>query len=284
MIVYLLGLLSPFAFGLGTVLQQRGTLETAASEGDLRFLAQIVRKPVWLAGGLVTVCGFGLQAAALHYGSLALVQSLQTLSLVFALPLGVLLSGQRIDRRSAVGAGTTVVGLAVFTALGQPGGGIPAPRGANWLISGAIAAAIVVLLSWLALRRRGASAAALFGTTSGVCFAVQLAATKLVATQVDQGIPAVLSSWAVYALIVSAVIGFVLQQASLKTGSLAPAMASLNAATLVVSVAFALLVFEEKVSAGEGRVVPAVVGLAMAVLGVVLLAFGRHQHSRLVLK
>jgi drug/metabolite transporter (DMT)-like permease len=197
MIVYLLGLLSPFAFGLGTVLQQRGTLETAASEGDLRFLGQIVRKPVWLIGGLVTVCGFGLQAAALHYGSLALVQSLQTLSLVFALPFGVLLSGQRVDGRSAVGAGTTIVGLSVFAVVGQPGGGISAPQETSWLISGAIAAAIIGLLSWQALRRRGSSAAALFGTASGVCFAVQIAATKLVAIQVDQGVAAVLSSWAV---------------------------------------------------------------------------------------
>ena len=124
MVVYIFALLSPLAFALGTVLQQRGTLETPAREGDLRFLAKVVRKPVWFLGIFITVVGFVLQAAALHGGSLSLVQALQALSLVFALPLGVRLSNQRVGRRSIVGAGITVAGLIVFVVLGQPQGGI----------------------------------------------------------------------------------------------------------------------------------------------------------------
>ncbi len=38
MSAYLLALLSAFSFALGTVLQQRGTLQTTAEEGDPRFL------------------------------------------------------------------------------------------------------------------------------------------------------------------------------------------------------------------------------------------------------
>ena len=86
MIVYLLGLLSPFAFALGTVMQQRGTMQTRAREGDPRFLVQMLRRPVWLVGGLITVCAFLLQAAALRYGSLSLIQALQGLGLVSQSP------------------------------------------------------------------------------------------------------------------------------------------------------------------------------------------------------
>ena len=63
MATYVLALLSALAFALGTVLQQRGTLQTTAAEGDPRFLAEIIRKPVWLLGGSLQVCGVALLAS-----------------------------------------------------------------------------------------------------------------------------------------------------------------------------------------------------------------------------
>jgi hypothetical protein len=45
-----LALLAAFAFARGNVLQQKGTLEAPAEGDDPRFLAQILRRPVWLAG------------------------------------------------------------------------------------------------------------------------------------------------------------------------------------------------------------------------------------------
>ena len=78
--------------------------------------------------------------------------------------------------------------------------------------------------------------------------------------------------WSVYVLIISAVIGFVLQQGSLKTGVLAPAMASSNAVTLFSSVILGIFVYGEKLSAsGGGHVASAAVGLAVAIVGVVML-------------
>ena len=56
--------------------------------------------------------------------------------------------------------------------------------------------------------------------------------------------------WTTYALIASAVVGFVLQQSALKTDVLAPAMASSNAVTLFASVAFGVTVFGETLSHG----------------------------------
>ena len=68
-----LGLLAALAFAMGTVLQQRGTLQTRAGADDARFLVQILRQPVWLAGGLLQATGWVLQAAALDRGPLVLV-------------------------------------------------------------------------------------------------------------------------------------------------------------------------------------------------------------------
>jgi drug/metabolite transporter (DMT)-like permease len=272
MSVYVLALLSAFSFALGTVLQQRGTLQTKAAEGDPRFLAEIIRKPVWLLGGALQVCGWVLQAAALDRGSLVVVQSLCALSLVFALPLGVRLTGQHVGRRSIIGACTTLIGIVVFVAVGQPQGGISQPEASAWLVSGLTITLLMLLLAWLANRRRGALAAALFATAAGLGFAFQAAVTKVFMTQIGYGLGAILSSWTTYALILSALAGFALQQSALKTGFLAPAMAACNAATLAMSVILGVTVFQEAISGGQGRLSPALIGLALAIIGVMLLA------------
>ena len=56
------------------------------------------------------------------------------------------------------------------------------------------------------------------------------------------------------------------------TDVLAPAMASSNAVTLFASVIFGVTVFGESLSHGHGRLVPAVIGLALAMVGLVTLA------------
>ena len=268
----LLALFSAFAFALGTVLQQRGTLETSAAEGDPRFLAEIIRKPIWLLGGSLQVCGWVLQAAALERGSLALVQSICALSLVFALPLGVRLTGQQVGRRSIVGASITLLGIILFVVVGQPQDSSSQPSTAAWWSSTLIIVGLMVLLAWLAQRRRGPVAATLFATAAGLGFAFQAAVTKVFMTEIGDGLDAILSSWTTYALILSALAGFALQQSALKTGFLAPAMAASNASTLIMSVILGVTLFEETISNGQGRLSPAVIGLTLAILGVVLLA------------
>lgn len=108
---------------------------------------------------------------------------------------------------------------------------------------------------------------------------LQAAVTKVFVTLIGKGIGTILTSWTVYVLIGSAAVGFVLQQSALKTGVLAPAMASSNAVTLFVSVLLGITVFGETLSRGHGRLVPAVVGLAIAVVGIALLAGSEPPQS-----
>lgn len=268
----ILALLAAFSFALGTVLQQRGTLQTSAAEGDPRFLGEIIRKPVWLMGGSLQILGWVLQAAALDRGSLALVQSLCALSLVFALPLGARLTNQQVGRHSVIGACVTLLGIISFVALGQPQSGASQPTSTAWLTSGLIIGGLMLLLAKLAYQRHGAVAATLFATAAGLSYAFQAAVTKVFMSQLGYGVAALLSSWTTYALILSALAGFALQQSALKTGFLAPAMAASNASTLTMSVLLGVSLFGESISNGQGRMLPAVISLALAVFGVILLA------------
>jgi len=268
----LLSLLAASAFAMGTVLQQKGTLEAPAGDDGPRFLVQILRRPVWLAGGGLQSTGWILQAAALDRGSLVVVQSLTATSLVIALPLGARITNQEINRRVIFGAAAIIAGIVLFLSVGSPQKGTSHPAAAAWWVAGVSGAAVVVVLARLGSRRSGATKALLFGSAAGVGFALQATITKEFMTIIGNGIGVLFSSWEIYALIATAVVGFVLQQSALKTGVLAPAMASSNAVTLFASVVFGITVFGEKLSNGSDRLAPALIGLAVALVGVVLLA------------
>jgi len=267
-----LALLAAIAFAFGSVLQQKGTLEVPAEGGDPRFLAQIVRRPVWLTGAACQGSGWVLQAVALDSGSLIVVQSLTTMSLVIALPLGKHFTGQQISRRVWTGAAAIVAGIVLFLSVGSPAGGTSTPPASAWWSAGISATVLVAILGRLGGRRQGAPRALLFGSAAGVAFAMQSAVTKVFVTDVGHGLSAVLSSWTIYVLIVTALAGFVLQQSALGAGVLAPAMASSNAVTLFGSVVFGATVFGESLSSGGARLAPALVGLGVALVGIVLLA------------
>jgi drug/metabolite transporter (DMT)-like permease len=268
----ILALLAALSIALGMTLQQRGTLSTTAKEGDPHFLLELFRKPVWLLGGLFQFLGWILQAIALARGSLVVVQSLMTLSLVFALPLGVRLTGQHVGRRSIIGAAVTLVGIIALIVVGQPQGGISDPPASACLLAGLLLLVLMVLLAVVARRRRGPVAAALFGVAAGLSFGYQSAATKVFMTVIGTGVAGILSSWTPYALVASALAGFGLQQSSLKTGFLAPAMAATNASILVTSVALGVVLFEETLSRGQGLFPIGLISLALAIFGVALLA------------
>ena len=57
----ILALLAAFAFAFGSVLQQKGTLQAPAQGDDPRFLVQILRRPVWLAGAACQGSGWVLR-------------------------------------------------------------------------------------------------------------------------------------------------------------------------------------------------------------------------------
>ena len=269
---YSLAALAAVAFAFGTVLQQKGTLQTSSGENDPRFLVEIFRKPVWLAGMISQAVGWILQAGALDRGPLVVVQSLTAMSLVIALPLGIWLTKQHIGPREWLGASAVLVGIMFFLWAGAPSGGTNNPSASLWW--GACLGTLVLVgaLAAFGTRMKGASKALLFGSAAGFAYGLQAAVTKTFVGELGHGALSLLADWSVYVLVASAVIGFVLQQGALKTGVLAPAMASSNAVTLFSSVILGIAVYGERLSAsGGGHTASAALGLVVAIVGIVLL-------------
>ncbi len=268
-----LAIVAAVSFALGSVLQQKGTSETEAGEDDPRFLIQILHKPIWFAGAISQALGWVLQAAALDRASLMVVQALSALSLVIALPLGMWLTHQNIGRRELIGALLTLAGIVFFLSAGQPQGGTSHANAAAWWTSCLVILAMALTLTGVGIRFRGAAKALTFGSAAGLAFGLQAAVTKTFVTEVGSGVLALLASWPVYVLVLSALAGFVLQQSALKTGVLAPALASSNSVSLFVSVVLGIVLFGETISkSGGANVGSAYVGLAVAIGGIAVLA------------
>src|SRR5690348_12116202 len=73
------------AFALAAVFQQEAA-RTADPDSSLspRLLLILLRRPRWLAGVGLLLCGYGLQALALVNGPVALVQPIVATELAFA--------------------------------------------------------------------------------------------------------------------------------------------------------------------------------------------------------
>ena len=268
-----LALLAAVLFAFGTVLQQKGTMSIDSSDDNPRFLLMIMKRPVWLAGAGLQASGWIVQAMALDRAALLVVQSLTALSLVIALPVGMWLTNQRIGRRELAGALLTMIGIVFFLSAGQPQGGISHPSSGVWWAACLITFALVGLLVLVGWRFSGAAKALTFGAAAGLGYGLQAAVTKTFVTELGGGAAGLLASWSTYVLVLSALTGLYLQQSSLKTGVLAPAMASSNSVTLFSSVILGIAVYGETLAkSGTAHAGSTAVGLIVAIVGIALLA------------
>jgi hypothetical protein len=271
-VVVLLGLLAAVSFSFGISLQQRGTLSTEADEGDWRFLTEVIHQPVWAFGALLSVLGWVLQTAAMRFGPLLVVQGLVVCSLVVTVPVGAWVNGKPVERSDVIGACQTVAGLVLFLIVGHPAPGIGEPSAARWLVAAATVLVAVAALARFGFGRRGPAAAAVLGCAAGLAYGIQSAVSKMFANEIGGGVVALLGSWSTWALLCCVTVGFAMQQAALKTGALASAVAATNSTTLLASVVLGISLFDESLEASGLRLVIAFGGLALAVWGIANLA------------
>jgi drug/metabolite transporter (DMT)-like permease len=274
-----LALLAAVLFAVGVVCQQRGAL-AAPSALSTAFLRAVVTNRIWLAGAAAQAIGWIAQAPALDRGPLLVVQSIISLQVVFALPLGIALTGQHVSRREWAGAGAAVVGLAAFLAVSNPAASRTDVPAGTWLLTGLVVAGGAGLLAVVGYRLDPRGKASLFGTAAGIMFGFQAAVTKLFVDVVPHGFHAILTNWSTYALLASAVVGFYLVQISLQAGVLAPAIATYNVANPVTSGLLGRIVFEETPQrSGAGKAV-SLLALAALVLGLVAVSTGEATRRR----
>lgn len=269
-----LALIAAALFALGSVLQQKAGLDGDERDraGSAGLLLRMARRPVWLAGIAADGLGFVVQVVALAVGRLAVVQPVLVSSVVFALPMGARITGQRVTRLD-VGAAILVTGaLVVFLVVADPTGGREDAPLREWLVTGAVLAAVVVPLVLLARRLRPAARAALLGAATGILFSLSAALTIPVTDALEDGLLEPLRDWHLYALLVVGYTSMTLNQMALSTGALAPAVATSMALDPITSVVLGTTLLQETLHETAFGAVATVGALGAALTGLIVLS------------
>ncbi|SNT60200.1 Permease of the drug/metabolite transporter (DMT) superfamily [Asanoa hainanensis] len=259
LLVVLLGLSAAVLLSVAAALQQHAAQRVAharpARRGPLPLLGvahRLLRSPMWLCGQVAGALGAGVQGAALHLGSVALVQPLLAAQLLFALPLGA----RRTRRRPRAGdwlAAAAIVGaLTLFLSVrgAVPAGGHSDPD--RVLLAVVLTAALAGLLVTVAARWR-AGYATLLAIGGALCSALAAVLLKVTSESVaEHGVVATIRYWPLYALVGAIVGALVLGQQAFASGSLAAAVTAGSVTNPVASYLLGVLAFHAALPHGAG--------------------------------
>ena len=205
-------------FAVAAALQHRSAgLISARGQGQVAriagFAPRTLRHPLWIAGSLASLAGFGLHALALRDGPLTLVQPLLVTGVIFALPLRQILERRR-PRYSELGwAVALALGLAVFILVSTPAASVSKTADLRPAVICVAAIALCIPGCCVAGRRAtGSAAAAALGTAAGLAFAATAGLLKETVDVVSRDAGALLTTWPGYALVVVGGIGLLLNQ------------------------------------------------------------------------
>jgi drug/metabolite transporter (DMT)-like permease len=277
----LLALAAAICFALAAALQQRGEFALARAGAAVQGVAGLVRLvavPVWLLGSLISLVGYAMQGVALDSGRLVVVQPLMVTTIVWALPLGYWLTSQHVVRRQVLGAGVVVIGLAMFVVIGDPDAGVDQASALGLAISAVVISAVVVaFLFWLRTKTAPALRAAVLGLCAGLWFGLSSTFAKPVINDLHDGIAAAAGDWRTWALLGFGFAAILLQQLSLATGQLAPAIAAVSVSNPAISVVLGLLLFQERLTRPGWHVAVAFAALLAALIGAVLITLANRE-------
>jgi hypothetical protein len=260
-------------------LQQRGAVKQGSGGMSIGFFLNLLRSPPWLLGSTALLAGYAVQGAALGKGRLVIIQPLLVSTIVFALPLGVLLTHQVVTRRDWAAAAGVVAALATFIVVGDPAAGIDDGADWKWAVSSAVVVLLAAGVMLVGRRARPARRAAALGTVAGMLFGMSASLAKPVVEEWDDsGLAAILEDWRTWALVIMGVVAFLVQQGALATGQLAPAVATTSLANPVVASILGIVILEERLAGGLLRKSVAVGALVVAALCAIALA--QHEQDR----
>jgi drug/metabolite transporter (DMT)-like permease len=270
--IVVLSMVSAASYGLAAVLQHRAAIRQPP-ELSMRagLLVRLAHRPMWLLGNALDGVGYAFQFLALRRGSLALVEPLLVLSLVFAFPVAAGLDHRRVSRSELASAGAIVAGLLLFLAVARPGLGHPRASGTTWAILTVVIASVCGVLAFGA-RAESRLRAMLLALGSGAAFGYVAAVTERTGHILNAGVLHTLATWPPYALLVSALVALLLTQSAFHAGVLRLSLPTLTVVQPLVAVAIGLACFGENIETHGAAPIAEVLGLLFITGGVFALA------------
>jgi drug/metabolite transporter (DMT)-like permease len=274
----IIALLASASNALSGVLERRATGTPPAGELFGRhFIKRLLKQKRWLLGEAFNLLGFLLQALALLFGSLTVVQALMMTNLLFLLLILYFHYHVPMRRREWSGGLAICVGLSVLLLVAHPTGGQAVFEGRTWLITSSVVAAFIVA-SALFVRRipQPAWRAAIAGTAAGANFALTAAFTKLVVDQMHSGIFNVVTGWELYALLASGAASVITLQSTYGAGPLAVSEPAMQIVDPLLSILIGIIIFGDVINFSPGAVVIEIICGIVIIAGIILLGSSKR--------
>lgn len=271
--VYVLASAAALCSAIAGVLQRIGV--QSAPEGHamrLRLLTHALHRGVWLLGFALMLVTFGLQASALRFGDLTVVQPILTVEILFLIAILGVVFHRKVGWTESLSAVAIVAGLTGFIVAADPGHGRGIPGSRAWVVVSLAVGVVATLLVVGAQRGPRWWRAAAFGAAAGSLFAYNASLTKATTTLITGGWGHVFGHWEPYAIALTGGVGFFLLQNALHAGPIAASRATMLMVNPVVSVLIGAFVFREPLRAGPAFVVIEVVSLGVMLLGAYMLS------------
>jgi drug/metabolite transporter (DMT)-like permease len=262
------------AFAVANVEQMRAARRTdAPSEVSATLLVRLARDRDWLIGLATSIGGYVLQAVALFFAPVILVQPLIVSELLFALPLAAWYAGKRLGAREWSGAVLVSAGITVFLIVGNPTGNrshiSTAATAIITVLVGAIVAIIVAVAESFESRPmiRGSGLA----LAASICFGMLSVMTKVVTKQFGHDGLGALAHSQPYILAIFAITGLLLSQTAFRIAPLSVTLPLIDIGEPFSASLLAVFALHEHVDLGSGTAIGVALSGVIVTLGVGLL-------------
>jgi drug/metabolite transporter (DMT)-like permease len=271
-VAFLLAALAALTSAVTSVLQRIG-VESAPESSALRLslMSHAIRRGVWLVGFALMLVQFGLQATALRFGELSVVQPVLTTELLFLLVILAVWFRYRLGVREWVGALLVVGGLAGFFLAARPRGGQVLPTTSQWVVASVVLIGAIGICIGAAMRGPRWWRAASFGAATAVTAAFGAALTKALTGYVSEGWGHVFTHFQPYMLAVTGLGTVFLLQNALHAGPITASRTTLVTLNPLLSIVIGVTLFGDVLRGGALWIPLEVLGLAVLVAGVVVL-------------
>lgn len=274
-------LVAALLFAAGSALQHRSSSAGAQIRGLspgalISFGRTVLQNPAWVLALGVEGVGVCFHAAALHEGTLVLVQPLLVTTLVFALPLRRRLDRGAVAAPEVAWALVLVAGLAIFLVSATPAWGSAQRADTGPAVGLSVGGVLVVVgASVLARKRRGTARALLLGVAAGVAFAGTAALIKTAGDLLaSNGLVALFAGWPLWAVLAAGATGVLLNQLAFQAGPLSASLPAIQTVNPVLSVLLGVVVYDEQLRHGALALAAEAVGLSAALLASAVLSRG----------
>jgi drug/metabolite transporter (DMT)-like permease len=272
-VAYLLAAIAAFVNALTSVLQRIG-VESAPESTTLRLslMTHAIKRGIWLIGFALMLVEFGLQATALRFGELSVVQPVLTTELLFLLLILGAWFHYRLGWQEWLGALIIVAGLGGFFLAAAPKGGNAIPTNHQWLLASVVLIALIAGFIVAALRGPRWWRAAAFGAATAITAAYSAALTKAITTYTTEGWGHVLTHFQPYMLAITGLGTVFLIQNALHAGPITASRTTMVTINPMVSIVLGLTLFADRLRSGPLWISLEIVALGVLVAGVVVLA------------